>query len=151
MQYNRPMNEITTISPEGLTIAETYLTNRHDIVATAEALNLPVDEVATILEKKETQRYIDRIFNESGFRNRERMGLVWDEIIASKLEEMDETGMGSSKDIVEIMEKAHKFAMDQMKLQIELIKVQNGNTPAIQVNNNTQNNYNSLLDKIMEG
>lgn len=141
-------NEIAVISPEGMEIAHVYLTNKHDVQATADAMGLPLEQVFKILEKKETQRYIDRIFNESGFRNRDKLGSVWDEIIAAKLEEMDDTGMGSSKDIVEILEKAHKFAMDQMKMQIELIKAQQGAGPAIQVNNNTQNNYNTLLDKI---
>ena len=144
-------NEITVISPVGMEVAHAYLSHKHDVHATAEAMGLPIEKVVSLLEKKETQRYIDRIFNESGFRNRERMGGVWDEIIASKLEEMDETGLGSGKDIVEILEKAHKFAMDQMKMQIELIKAQQGSAPAIQVNNNTQNNnYNSLLSKILE-
>lgn len=136
------------IAPEGLAIAEAYLTNRHDIIATAEALNLPVQQVEKLLAKKETQRYIDKVFNESGFRNRHRMGQVWDEIIAQKLEELDDSGMGSSKDIVEIMEKAHKFSMEQMKMQMELVKLEQGPTPqtAIQVNNN----YNTLLSKIID-
>lgn len=139
---------MTIIAPEGLLVAQAYLSNNHDILAAAKELGIPEDEAIRLYEKKETQNYISQIFNEAGFRNRDRMGRVWDEVIASKLEELDETGMGSSKDIVEILEKAHKFNMDQLKMQLEIIKAQQGNVPTIQVNNQTNNNYNNLLDKI---
>jgi DNA-binding MarR family transcriptional regulator len=136
-----------TISPEGLDIAHAYLQNGSDVAKTAEALNLPIETVHKYLSKREVTSYIDRVFNEAGFRNRDRLAAVWDEIIAAKLEEMEATGMGSSKDIVEILEKAHKFAMDQMKMQIELIKAQKEGGPSIQINTQT-NNYNTLLEKI---
>ena len=58
--------------------------------------------------------------------------------------------MGSSKDIVEIMEKFHKFKMDEMKMQLELEKVKAGNAPAIQVNQQNNYNYNKLLEKLLE-
>jgi len=96
--------------------------------------------------------YIDRIFNESGFRNRDRMGGVWDEVLAAKLEEMDETGLGSSKDIVEIMERMHRFNMDQLAMQIKLAEI---GQPAVQINTQINNdggsNYNKLLEKLIGG
>jgi len=70
-----------------------------------------------------------------------------DEIIAQKLEEMDDTGMGSSKDILEILKEAHSMKMKEMEMEIKLMGAK---TPAIQVNNQTNNNYNSLLDKILD-
>ena len=142
------MDEITVISPEGLEVAQSYLRNKQDVQLTAEAMNLPIEEVTKLLDKRETQRYIDRIYNESGFRNRERMGQVMDEIIAQKLEEMDETGLGSGKDIIEILKLSHDMKMKEMEMQIKLLAAEQGSGPAIQVNNNTQNNYNSLLEKI---
>lgn len=147
-----PMTEeITRISPEGLRIVESYLQNGQDILKTAAALNLPADEVHRLLSKRETQAYVDRLFMESGFRNRSRMAELMDEIINHKLEEMADTGMGSSKDIIEILQAAHKMHMDHMAMQIKLIEASN-KTPsvAVQINNQGGTNYNSLLEKLMK-
>ena len=141
------------LSPEGLEIAQAYLRNGSDTEKTALALGLPSEEVHRYLQKREVRGYIDRLYNEAGFRNRDKMGEVWDAILATKLEEMNETGMGSNKDIVEIMEKMHKFKMDEMKMQMELLKAEKDGAPQIQVNtqNNYGENYNSLLDRIING
>ncbi len=140
-------NELTLISPEGLDIACAYLENKSDTKETALALGIPIEEVHRYLQKREVKAYIDNLYFESGFRNRERMGAVMDEIIAQKLEEMDDTGMGSSKDILEILKEAHSMKMKEMEMEIKLMGAK---TPAIQVNNQTNNNYNSLLDKILD-
>ena len=144
--------EIEIISPEGLEIAHAYLQNGSDSMKTAEVLELSVVEVDRYLSKREVRGYIDRIFNESGFRNRDKMGAVWDAVLATKLEEMDDTGMGSNKDVVEIMTAMHKFNMDTMAMQLKIIEAEKANTPAVVLN--TQNNYggdnyNSLLEKIL--
>lgn len=141
-------NELTVISPEGLEIAEAYLRNNSDSQKAADSLNLPLEEVIRYMNKREVKDYVDQLYFESGFRNRDRFAAVMDEVISLKLEEMDETGMGSSKDILEIMKEAHAMKMRELDMQIKLLAAEKGNGPAIQVNNNTQNNYNSLLEKI---
>jgi len=146
--------DITIISPEGLEIAHCYLQNGSDSAKTAELMNIDISEVDRYLCKREVRGYIDRLFNEAGFRNRDKMAQVWDEILKQKLEEMDDTGMGSSKDVVEILEKMHKFNMDQMAMQLKVLELEKAKEPAVVVN--TQNNYggsnyNSLLEKIMNG
>lgn len=141
------------ISPEGLRVAQSYLENGQDILATANHLNLPIEVVEDLLNKKETQRYIDRIYNESGFRNRQRMGDLMDTIISRKLEEMEESGLGSGKDIIEILSLAHKMKMDQMQMELKLLEAQN-KTPAVQINTQINNaggdKYNQLLERILE-
>lgn len=141
------------ISPEGLRVAQSYLENGQDILATANHLNLPIEVVEDLLNKKETQRYIDRIYNESGFRNRQKMGDLMDAIIAKKLEEMDDTGIGSGKDIIEILSLAHKMKMDQMQMELKLLEAQN-KQPAVQINTQINNaggdKYNQLLERILE-
>jgi hypothetical protein len=140
------------ICPEGLRVAEVYLEEGQDAIATADRLNLPIEEVDRLLNKRETKAYIDRIYNESGFRNRQKMGELMDTIIAQKLQEMDDTGLGSSKDIIEILSLAHKMKMDQMTMELKLLEAQNKG-PAVQIN--TQINqgggekYNQLLEKIL--
>lgn len=150
------------ITPEGFEIAQAYLMARSDVSLAATQLSISEDEVQRQLQKREVRDYIDRVFNESGFRNREKMGALWDEILAAKLEEMDDTGMGSSKDIVEIMEKMHKFNMDQIAAQTKLMELEIKREalkvkeePKIQVNQQTNNhfggqNYNALMDRILE-
>lgn len=141
------------ISPEGLRVAQSYLENGQDILATANHLNLPIEVVEELLNKRETKAYIDRIYNESGFRNRQRMGDLMDTIISRKLEEMEESGLGSGKDIIEILSLAHKMKMDQMQMELKLLEAQN-KTPAVQINTQINNaggdKYNQLLEKILE-
>lgn len=141
------MEEITKICPEGLVVAQTYLEEGQDSQAVAVRLNLPIEKVDELLNKRETKVYIDRIYHETGFRNRHKMGELMDAIINNKLEEMDETGLGSSKDIIEILQVAHKMKMDQMAMEIKLAEAK---TPAVQINTQVNNNYNKLLDRIME-
>lgn len=144
--------DLEKISPEGLEVAKAYLENKQDTLATARALNLPLETVEALLNKRETKNFIDRIYYEAGFRSRDRMGQLMDEIISSKLQEMEETGVGSSKDIIEILALAHKMKMDQMAMEIKLLELKN-KAPAIQINQ--QNNisggdkYNQLLDRIL--
>jgi len=144
------MSTELTISPEGLDIAHAYLECKSDARLAAEKLNLPLDEVARYLNKREVKQYVDQLYFESGFRNRDRMGAVMDEIIAAKLEELDETGMGSTHDIVDILEKFHKMKMKEMEMAI---KMQQETAPHIQVNQQINNtggdNYNRLLEKLL--
>lgn len=143
--------EITRISPEGLRVVEAYLAVGQDIKLAAQQLALPVEEVHRLLDKRETKAYLDRLYMEAGFRSRDRMGALMDEIINHKLEEMADTGMGSSKDILEILALAHKMRMDEMAMQIKLIEAGNkAPSVAVQINNQGGTNYNSLLEKLMK-
>lgn len=144
--------ELTLISPEGLEIAQTYLQSNSSATATATALGLPVEEVNRYLDKREVKNFIDRIYFESGFRNRERFGAVMDEIIACKLEELDETGLGTSKDILEVMKIAHDMKMKEMEMALKVAAAEKADAPQIQVNQQFNgNNYNSLLEKLTGG
>jgi len=145
------MTEVDRISPEGLEVAKAYLQNGQDILATAQAMNMPVDIVETLLNKRETKNFIDRIYYESGFRSRQKMGDLMDEIISHKLNEMEDSGIGSSKDIIEIIALQHKMKMDQMAMEIKLIEAQN-KQPQVQINtqiNTGGDKYNQLLDRIL--
>ena len=79
------------ISPEGLQIAETYLMMGSCTKKTALELGLPSTVVHSMLSKKEVKNYIDRIYFETGFRNRDKVASVMDELISRKLEELDES------------------------------------------------------------
>ena len=130
--------------PESLAVIEKYLECGQDAVKAATELGLPLDEVNRLLNKRESREYIDRIYYESGFRNRHRMGELMDAIIAKKLEEMDDTGIGTTKDILDILALVHKMKMEEIAAEA---KLRGAGTPNIQVNQQF-NGYNSLLEKI---
>lgn len=141
------------ISPEGIKVAEAYLKCGQSVTDTANYMNLPVEVVEELLNKRETKAYIDRLYYESGFRNRERMGQLMDAIIAKKLEELEESGMGSSADILEILKLAHSMKMKEMELEIKYAATLS-KTPAVQINTQINNaggdKYNQLLERILE-
>ena len=66
-----------------------------------------------------------------------------DTIIASKLEEAAESGMYSSKDLLEIIALVHKMRMDELKL----------NTPDtqtnVQINTSIGGNYGKLMEQLL--
>ena len=142
------------IQPESLRVIETYLANGSDIEQTALALGTTQSVVSAHLNKRESKAYLDSLFAAAGFRNRDRMFGPLDELVNKKIEELDETGNGTSLDIVELLEKIHKMKMHELQLSIKLAEAEQ-KCPTVQ--NNTQINitggesYNKLLDRIIKG
>lgn len=147
------------IQPEGLQIAETYLMLGGDSKRVSQELGMSIAEVDAQLKKKEVSSYIDRQFNEVGFNNKHRLHGVMDQLINLKLEEIEETGVGTSLDIAELLKLKHKMKMDEIKAQADLLKAGGANTPTSQTNiqNNISmpgagdENYMALLGKLAGG
>lgn len=140
------------ISPEGLKVAEIYL-QTESIDQTAKLIGIKPHEVTDYLNTREVKQYIDTIYLEAGYRNRNKIAEKLDHIIELKLEEMEENEMGSTKDIADLIMLAHKVRMDEMKMMAEIEKAKNkGPTSATQNNiimGEGGMNYNALLDKII--
>lgn len=136
------------ISPEGLEVANMYLqTGSAETVAYE--LDIPVDKVTTLLDKAEVRRYIDNVYLDRGYRNRFKLGALLDEIIESKLLEARESEVYSSKDLLEILQFAHKMRMDEAKLQQTApnnIKQQTN----VQIND-ASGNYGELMKRLLGG
>lgn len=127
------------MSPEGMDVIEAYLQCGSDVPSAARSLGMSEIAFRDIMNRSEVKNYLNDIFMESGFRNRDRLFGVLDEVIKRKLEELEETGMGSDQDIMDILWKAHKMKMEEMKMMVELEKVKAAaRTPANQTN--IQNN-----------
>lgn len=127
------------MSPEGMDVIEAYLQCGSDVPSAARSLGMSEIAFRDIMNRSEVKNYLNDIFMESGFRNRDRLFGVLDEVIKHKLEELEETGMGSDQDIMDILWKAHKMKMEEMKMMVELEKVKAAaRTPANQTN--IQNN-----------
>ena len=83
--------EITTrMSPEGLEIANKYLTSG-SVEDVSSELNVSKDIVVSTLSKREVKHYIDTVYMDIGYRNRFKLGQTLDTIIDKKMEEAEES------------------------------------------------------------
>lgn len=141
------------IDPEGMMVIEAYLDNNFDINKTAIALGQDKQDIVKIYNRPEVKTYLSTIFNESGFRNRNKLFGLLDKLINMKLEEMDDTGLGSSMDIMDMLKTAHRMKMDEMKMEAELLKAKNaasGNNVTNQTNIQINDaNYNTLMQSLL--
>jgi molybdenum cofactor biosynthesis enzyme len=75
-------------------------------------------------------------------------------MIASKLEEAQETGVYSSKDLADLLQMAHKMRMDEIKAQADAEKATAVRTQTnVQINEGVpfgQGNYGKLMDKLLK-
>lgn len=148
--------ETIKISPENLEIANSYLASQN-ISDVSRNLGLPTDTITEVLGKREVRAYIDAIFLDYGFNNRFKMRSIMDAVINKKLQEMDESDIGSGKDIIEIMALSHKMSMDILDRQIKLEEAKNKNSVGIKNQTNVQINadggtkYENLIEKLMKG
>lgn len=144
--------EAIAISPEALEIANSYL-EFQNIDKVAEILDLPKDMVVSYLDKREVKAYIDSVFLNLGFNNRFKLRRAMDSIIAMKFKELDEAGIGSSKDIADLLILSHKMTMDEYAKQIELAKIHQKEKITtqtnIQINDQGGSNYSKLLHTII--
>ncbi|UJD21403.1 terminase small subunit [Salmonella phage vB_STy-RN29] len=127
------------MSPEGMDVIEAYLQCGSDVHMAARSLGMSEIAFRDIMNRGEVKNYLNDIFMESGFRNRDKLFGVLDEVIKRKLEELEETGMGSDQDIMDILWKAHKMKMEEMKMMVELEKARAA-TRAPTNQTNIQNN-----------
>ena len=147
--------ELTTISPEGLEIANSYL-QFGNIRGVCDYLQVPEQQVVEVLNKLEVKKYFDTVYLDMGYRNKNNIATVLDEMIASKLEEAQESGMYSSKDLADLLQMAHKMRMDEIKAQADLEKAQSSNIKNqtnVQINEAVpfgQGNYGKLMEKLLK-
>lgn len=150
------------LSPEMLEVANCYL-QVQSVREVADQLGLEVGLVSHYISKPEVKRYIDQVFLDVGFNNRQTLRRAMDAIIKKKFQEMEESDQGSQKDILEIMALSHKMTMDHINAQIKLEQIRQGERVSrqpkaqvnVQVNNNSQeqpgSNYDRLLERLMRG
>jgi hypothetical protein len=140
--------EITKIGPEGFDIANSFLFFG-TVDATAEQLDIPRQEVVKVLQTPEVKRYLDGVYLDQGYRNRDKLGKLLDEMIESKLEDARESGIYTSKDLLELLQMAHKMRMDEIKATKEAGNMVPG--VAVQVNNQFGDTaYGRLMDKLTQ-
>lgn len=154
--------ETLTISPEDLEIAQQYLISQ-DAAETAESLGIPIEVVSKSLARKEVRAFVHQAFSHAGFNNQWRVRGLLDVIIKKKLKELEESDLGSNKDITEILALNHKFAMDMASMELEHRKLDikekelsKKNVPSNQTNvqinqSGFGHSYDSLIEKLTRG
>jgi hypothetical protein len=138
------------INPENLQVANAYL-ELANIDQVAEALDMPKDLVSEVLDRKEVRSYINNVYFDSGFNNRFKLSKLMNMLIEKKLQDMDEAGVGSNKDIVEIIAMLHKINEDGRAHELAMEKLRGGSSITNQTNiqiNTQDSNYRKLLEKI---
>jgi hypothetical protein len=128
------------LTPECLDIANAYLLYG-SAKDTAEQLGIPEYQVIQLLERSDVKDYITGVYLDRGYRNRHKLASVLDQMIDSKLEDALESGIYTSKDLLELLQFAHKIRMDEIK---------NENTgPTVNIANFGQGNYGQLMEKLL--
>jgi hypothetical protein len=125
--------ETVRISPEALEVANAYL-QLNDARQVADELGIDPEVVTNILAKREVKGYIDSVFFDSGYNNRFLMRRAMDALIKQKFQELEESQMGSTKDIAELLQMSHKMSMDLLDREIQLEKAKTQTGPQKQVN-----------------
>ena len=128
------------LTPEALDIANAYLTYG-SAKDTAEQLGIPEYQVVQLLERKDVKDYITGVYLDRGYRNRHKLGEVLDRMIDSKLEEAAESGIYTSKDLLELLQFAHKMRMDEIKNE--------STGPTVNIANFGQGNYGQLMERLL--
>ena len=105
------------VSPEGVEIANTYLSEGCSIKKTSETLNIPTYEISAVLQQPAVRDYVTSVIKEVSFSKMNAISDKLSGLIEKKLEELDEAEMGSNKDISDLLALAHKMEMDMAKLK----------------------------------
>lgn len=135
------------LNPEALDFVQTYLACLN-VDEAADSLGISREEAAGYLNQREVKRFMDTIFMEQGYMNRFKLSGILETVINSKLEEADETGVYSGKDLVDILTLMHKIQMDHAKIAKETAP---GTQNNVQVNNYGEGNLGSLIEQIVKG
>ena len=145
--------ETLRISPEGLEVANAYL-QLQDLQKVATELDMPVDMVTSMLAKREVKTYIDNVVMNVGFNNQFKLRSAMDALIGQKFEELQEAGVGSGKDIADLLALSHKMTIETLDRQIALEKLKSEsvkNQVNVQVNEFGSGAYGNLMEKLLKG
>jgi len=146
--------ETVKISPESLEIANCYL-QVQDARKVSQLLDISQELVVTTLARREVRGYIDQVFFDTGYNNKFLMRRAMDALIQQKFQELEESGVGSSKDIAELLQLSHKMSMDLLDREIQLEKLRQVSAPQrqvnVQINESDGSKYGQLIHKLISG
>ena len=134
--------ELALPAPEWLEVANSYI-ELGSIPAVAHRLGVQPYLITDVLGRKDVRDYLNQVYLDMGYRNRDKLGAVMDTIIDAKLKEAQESEIYSSKDLAELIMMAHKMRMEEIKATA---------TPEIKNQTNVQingDNYGKLMEMLL--
>tara|TARA_Y100001951_G_C11265397_1_gene255163 strand:- start:670 stop:1101 length:432 start_codon:yes stop_codon:yes gene_type:complete len=138
------------MSPEQLEVANAYIVYG-DVGMVSHHLNIQPHLVSDIINKREVKTYIDTVYFDRGYRNRDKFAAILDEIIDSKIEEARESEFYSKKDLMEILSMVHKMKMDELKASRDDSKSAPSSQTNIQINSGFgEGNYGKLMETLLK-
>jgi hypothetical protein len=134
---------VTKITPEGFDIANAYLKlgNVQDVART---MAVPEHLVVSTLNRTDIKAYLDGVYLDLGYRNRDKLGALLDKIIDQKIQDAEESGEWTSKDIFDLITLAHKMRMDEIKA------TKNEPNTTVNVAQFGGGNYGKLMEKLLD-
>lgn len=136
------------LGPEHLSFSQEYLKTL-DVSKACFALGIEVEEGLHMLRKPEVKRFVDSIMMEQGYSNSNKLVALLDDVIRSKLEEAEETGIYTQKDLIDILTLQHKISQD--KVNADIARSKSGTGVAVQINNNLESsNLGKLISSLVE-
>lgn len=146
--------ETLEISPEALEVANTYL-QLQDMDKAADELGMPIEMVSQILGRREVRAYVDNVFMNVGFNNRFKIRAAIDAIIKKKFQELQESDMGSTKDIADLIALSHKMSMEEYDKIIKLEQLKQANIKNqlnVQINDGVGDGskYSQLIQSLLQ-
>lgn len=139
------MNDLVALKPEDLDLANAYL-EFGSAREVSTQLGIPYETVVSHLDRSDVKNYLQNVYLDRGYRNRNKLAEVMDKIIDSKLEEALDSGVYSSKDLLDIISLAHKMRMEEIKMA----QNQESNAPVVQIANFGSGNYGQLMDRLLK-
>lgn len=102
------------MQPEYLRVANSYIEHL-DKERCARDVGLDVFVVREILDKKEVKEYIRDALGDMGYSNNYKLHKLVDRMIESKLQEAEETGILTTKDLLEVVKLKHSMGIEERK------------------------------------
>ncbi|HUV85468.1 MAG TPA: hypothetical protein VMV86_07150 [Methanosarcinales archaeon] len=143
-------NELVAISPEGVEVANAYIT-MGNIKGVADLLSISEEKITHVLATREVKKYIDTIYLDTGYRNRNNIASLLDTMIQSKVDEAAESEVYSSKDLADLLAFAHKIRMDEIKMERDNPSIKNQTNVMINEGGTFgQGNYGKLMEELFK-
>lgn len=128
------------IVPENLQVANLYL-ETGSMQETAYKLDLSLAQIEEILNTTEVKRYIDTVYLDTGYRNKNKLAEVLDKMIDAKIDAGD---YNSDKDLLDLLKFAHQLKIDEEKKAVPASQTN------VQINEFGQGNYADLLKRLIQ-
>ena len=143
--------EDVQINPEHLEFAKSYLSTM-DVTETAKNLRIPIEDAVQMMKVPTVKTFINTAFMDQGYMNRGKIFAAMSKIIDMKFADLEETELGSDKDIAELLTMMHKMRMEELKLE-QKENERKAPSTSISINPNVPDasNYGNLIEMIVNG